>query len=150
MGLSLLFFTNLTASHSHEIDLSHSQFSSFLSLFILVELLNSLITADSHCQLTLSRILPQMMDSILRNYVQLHHHQFQEQVLLLLLGLARTVIAHIKAEIAKKQSQEEGSVAACKKAVDSCIYWVINFTPHQKFSSKMDILAEPNTPYTLL
>jgi hypothetical protein len=88
-----------------------------------------------------------MMDSILRNYVLLHYPQFQEQVLLLLVGLARTVIAHIKAEIVKKQENQEsegskeGGVAGGKKVVDSCIYWVINFTPHQKFSSKMDILA---------
>jgi hypothetical protein len=89
---------------------------------------------------------------MIQAYLQLKNLQFQELVMQQIMYLCKGIIGYLKKWDAKNMEnpeRKEGNNNS-KPAPNSLIYWIINFTPQQKFQNKHDLIITPLNSHTIL
>lgn len=105
----------------------------------MMESINQLVANDRSFAMPMRSMLPAIQDSIIQAYLTLTNILLQEQALILILSLARTLIQYLKERLTIDEhnpEQEPSSSSGGKKTPPSLIFWVINFVPQAKPQSK--------------
>jgi hypothetical protein len=140
--LVILFHTNFATGQrvSGDREAVHEQLEAFVALSVLVESIGQVVAADKAFAMPMRSILPAIQDSITQGYLSLTNLLLQEQAMMMVLSLARSLLQYLRERLAVDEHNPELKEGG-KRAVVSLIYWVINFVPQQ---------AQPQSKYELL
>jgi hypothetical protein len=152
LNLAILFHTNFITGQkiTADRDVVHQQLEAFVALYALVESINQVIVSDKSYSMPLRTMLPTIQDSIIQAYLTLSNLHLQEQALLIMLSLSRSMLAYLKERLTVDENNPEHIENALgKKVSPSLIFWIINFSPHPKQRSKFDLLFNSLNSHTL-
>jgi hypothetical protein len=153
LNLVILFHTNFITGQriAPDREAIHQQLEAFIALYVLVESVNQLVAGDRSFSMPLRTMLPAIQDSVTQGYLTLTNLLLQEQALVVILMLSRSMLQYLKQRLEVDENNPEHREASNgKKVPPSLIFWVINFVPQAKPQSKFELLFSSFNAHTVL